>query len=213
MKSIVQSYIEHKGWCCNNTVDESVLTPFFLADSAYLVYNDRIKPLPLKREMKMYAKKFIECYREFNKDFFAAFDDEQKDYVIDKMDALHEAIGHDVEIFRMSIINHLAQFPTEVRQNVASFSACLHLTSCAFLTWRTVFRNGHSNGEAMHNRALQGMLSSADMMFKAYTRQKAHSTSVIDLNKIPDIEKSSRIVCNRIIQFIDAIRDGSKDEV
>ena len=212
MKPIVQSYVEHKGWQCSNTVDESAMTPFFLADSAYLVYDERIKPLALKREMKMYAKKFIECYRAFNKDFFAAFDDEQRDYVIDKMDELHEAIAHDVEIFRMSIINYLAQFPLDVRQNVASFSACLHLTSCAFLTWRTVFRNGHSNGEAMHNKALQGMLSASDMMFKAYTRQKAHSTSVIDLNKIPDIEKSSRIVCNRIIQFINSIRDASSED-
>lgn len=210
MKPITESYVEHKGFRCSNNNDENVLMPFFLADSAYLIYDEQIKPLAFRRELKMHAKKFIECYRSFIKDFFAAFDDEQQDYVVEKMDALYGTIAYDIEVFRMAIINHTAQFPLEVRQTLASLSACMHLVQCSWIVYRHVFSG--QNGP-MYNKDLQGMMSSSHSLFQAYANQRANRTNVAELNKVKAISAASRVLCNRILKFINLTKESNDGEI
>ena len=206
MKPITESYCKHKGYNCTNMNDENVLLPFFLADSAYLIYDEQIKPLGLKRELKLHAKRFIEAYNRFTKDFFAAFDDEQKDYVIEKMDTLYLLIAYDIEVFRMSIINQMQQFPLGTRQTLASMSALMHLVQCAWIVYRHTF-------SAMYNKELQGMMSAAHSLFQAYANQKVNRITVAELNKIPAISASSRVLCNRILKFINLTKEANNGEV
>lgn len=210
MKSITESYIKHKGFCCSNINDENVLMPFFLADSAYLIYDEQIKPLGLKRELKMYATKFIEAYRSFTKDFFAAFDEEQKDYIVEKMDALFGSIAYDIEVFRMGIINHMVQFPMEVRQTLASLSALMHMTQCTWIIYLHVFV---AQGAPMYNKDLQGMMSFSHSLFQAYANQKANRINVDELNKVAAISASSRVLCNRILKFIKLTKEGDNGKI
>lgn len=206
MKPITESYCKHKGYNCTNMNDENVLLPFFLADSAYLIYDEQIKPLGFKRELKLYAKRFIGAYNTFTKDFFAAFDEEQKDYIVEKMDTLFSLISYDVEVFRMAIINHMRQSPLEVRQTLASLSALMHLVQCAWIVYRHTF-------SGMYNKELQGMMSIAHSLFQVYANQKANSTTVAELNNIPAISAASRVLCNRILKFINLTKEANNGEV
>lgn len=206
MKPITESYCKHKGYNCTNMNDENVLLPFFLADSAYLIYDEQIKPLGLKRELKLYAKRFIEAYSTFTKDLFAALADEQTDYAVEKMDTLYSHLSYDIEVFRMAIINHMQQFPLEVRQTLASLSALMHLVQCAWIVHRHTF-------SGMYNKALQGMMSSAHSLFQAYANQKANRTTVAELNNIQAISAASRVLCNRILKFINLTKEANNGEV
>ena len=205
MKSITESYCKHKGYNCTNMNDENVLLPFFLADSAYLIYDEQIKPLGFKRELKLYAKRFIEAYNTFTKDFFAAFDEEQKDYVVEKMDTLYEILAYDIEVFRMAIINHMSSFPVEVRQALASLSALMHLVQCAWIAYNHTF-------SGMRNKELQGMMSASHSLFRAYANQKANRITVAELNKIQAISAASRVLCNRIFKFINLTKEAINGE-
>lgn len=51
--NITQSYLRHKGWPGGDAQDESILAPFILADSAYLIYEagDKRPPLHLFEEI------------------------------------------------------------------------------------------------------------------------------------------------------------------
>lgn len=206
MESITESYCKHKGYNCTNMNDENVLLPFFLADTAYLIYDEQIKPLGFKRELKLYAKRFIEAYNTFTKDLFVALDDEQTDYAVEKMDTLFSLISYDVEVFRMAIINHMRQYPMEVRQTLASLSALMHLVQCAWIVYRHTF-------SGMYNKELQGMMSSAHSLFQAYANQKANRTTVAELNNIQAISAASRVLCNRIIKFINLTKEANNGEV
>lgn len=206
MKPITESYCKHKGYSCTNMSDENVLLPFFLADSAYLIYAEQVKPLGFKRELKLYAKRFIDAYNRFTKDFFSAFDEEQKEYVIEKMDALYALLSYDVEVFRMAIINQLATFPVEVRQRLASLSALMHLVQCAWIAQRHTF-------SGMQNKELQGMMSATHSLFQAYANQKANRVTVAELNEVPAISASSRVLCNRILKFINLTKEANNGEV
>ena len=206
MKPITESYCKHKGYNCTNMNDENVLLSFFLADSAYLIYDEQIKPQGFKRELKLYAKRFIEAYSTFTKDLFAALDDEQTDYAVEKMDTLYSHLSYDIEVFRMAIINHMQQFPLEVRQTLASLSALMHLVQCAWIVHRHTF-------SGMYNKELQGMMSSAHSLFQAYANQKANRTTVAELNNIQAISAASRVLCNRILKFINLTKEANNGEV
>lgn len=205
-RTLVESYTAYKGWRCSNNDDKSVLCPYFLADSAYLVYEQHIKPLRLTHDLKMYAKKYIAAYREFTKDFFQAFDAEEQDYIVELMDALHDHIAHDIAILRQSVIDNIKELPLDVRQVLASLAACLHLTQCTCILYKHIFVA--SNGGPLLNRSLQGMITNIGCLFEAYSKQKANATRVYDLNNIAPVATASRILCNRIIQFVNNIREN-----
>ena len=206
MRPITESYIKHKGYCCSNMNDENVLLPFFLADSAYLIFDGQIKPLCLKRELKMYAKRFIGAYNRFAKDFFAAFDEEQKDYIVDKMDSLYSLVADDVAAFRSAIINHTAQFPVEVRETLASVSALMLLTQCTWIVYSHLFTN-------MLNKDLQGMMSASYSLFQSYANQNANRINVPELNKIKAISSASQTLCGRILVYINLTKETANGKV
>lgn len=207
MKPITESYIKHKGWRCTNMNDENVLMPFFLADSAYLIFSDQIKPLALRQDLKMYAKRFIRAYNSFAKDFFSPFDQEQKDYIIDKMDTLFELISGDIEAFRSAIIDHTSQFSEDVRHTLASLSALLSLTQCTWIVYRHLYV---ASGAPMYNKDLQSMMTSAHSLFQAYANKKANRINVPELNKVQAISAASRALCDRILQFINLTKEQNE---
>ena len=189
--NISKSYLKHKGWPGGDAQDESILAPLILADSAYLVYEEHIKPLGLKHQFKLHQNNFMRCYTAMNKDFFSAFNPEETEYII------------DIEILRISVINNLTQFPLEVRKNIASFAALVHLSQCARILFGELFKvKSYEGVEPMKNKHLDGMVSYSANLFKAYTLQYAHNTEIIDLNEIKGITAASTVLCNKILKTL-----------
>lgn len=210
--NISKSYLKHKGWPGGDAQDESILAPFILADSAYLVYEEHIKPLGLKHQFKLHQNNFMRCYTAMNKDFFSAFNPEETEYIIDKMDALHDGICNDIEILRISVINNLTQFPLEVRKNIASFAALVHLSQCARILFGELFKvKSYEGVEPMKNKHLDGMVSYSANLFKAYTLQYAHNTEIIDLNEIKGITAASTVLCNKILKTLNLYHEGHNE--
>ena len=207
--NISKSYLRHKGWPDSDAQDESILAPFILADSAYLIYEEYIKPLGLKHQFKHHQNNFMRCYRALNKDFFAAFNAEETEYVIDKMDTLHDGIRNDIEILRISVINNLREFPTEVRINISSFATLVHLSQCARILFGELFKvKSYTGIEPMKNKHLDGMVSYSANLFRAYTLQYARNTEIIDLNEVKEITAASKVLCNQILKQLNLYHNG-----
>ena len=201
--NIAQSYIQHKGWRINKSQDERLMAPFIIADSAYIIYEDYIKPLKLKFHYKKAIDNFMRCYSALNKEFFSAFSPEEVDYVVEKMDELHTAIYNDIEFMRISIINHFPQYSLEVRKNIASFTVLLHLTQCARILYGQLFKVSTYDGlMPLRNKNLEGMMSYADDLFDKYTKANAPASKGVDLNDIPDIASTSRDLCRKIMKHL-----------
>ena len=195
--------MRHKGWPAESVSDERILAPFIVADSAYVIYEDYIKPLKLKFQYKKHINNFMRCYDALNKDFFKAFNEEETGYVIDKMDDLHSAIATDIELLRLSIIGHFSQYSLEIRNNLGSFMALLHLTQCARILYGELVKKSTYDGLVpARNEHLEGMMSYADELFAAYSRQYAVKSRGVDLNDIKEIADTSRVLCRKVMKTL-----------
>ena len=151
----------------------------------------------------------MRCCRALTKDFFAAFDADQTEYILDKMDALHDGIRNDIEILRYSVMKHLSEFPDETKENIASLAVLVHLTQSARILFGELFKVRTYGGvEPMRNKDLDGMVSYSCNLFRAYTLQYASNSEIIDLNEVKDIAAASRILCNNILKNFNLCNHG-----
>ncbi len=201
--NITQSFLDHKGYNCKNA-NEGIIMPYILADSFYCAYEDYVKPLKLKHDLKMHAKQMIACYREFNKQFFAAFDDEEKDYIVDKMDAYQQGLANNIEMLRLSVMKNLMEFPSEVRTAVAGLTVCVHLAQSTRILYENIYKLKDYRGEErpMHNKHLAGMVSYSGNLFKSYTRRFCPCSHIINLNDVEEIKQTSTALCNKILEIL-----------
>lgn len=194
-------YAEKKGYRLDKP-DNAVLLPFIMADSIYLIYDEYIKPQNFKYNLKWYCKKMMKAYNEFHKDFFNVFNQEDIDSLIDYMDEFAETVKMDIKLLKISVSNHLQELPSEVRNNLASMTALVHLSQSTRIMYKELYRN---RGEAFDNKHLAGIVSNAESLFKAYTKMYAHNKQQIDLNKYKDVEDASKRICDKIIKFMNTL--------
>lgn len=107
IKEIVDVVLASKGMKRDkgNDGDISPLLPLIIMDSAYQLFNKYINPVECKREMKMYKDQWKKLYHEFNMTYFRYFNEEQRDFVIDLMDAFDEHIEKHLFICHIQIMN------------------------------------------------------------------------------------------------------------
>lgn len=178
------------------------LLPFIMADSIYLIYDEFIKPQHFKLYLKWYCKKMMKAYNEFHKDFFKVFTQDDIDCLVDIMDDFAETIRMDIKLLRIAVSNHLQELPSEVRNNLASMTALVHLSQYTRIMYRELYRN---RGEAFDNKYLSGIVSNAESLFKAYTKMYAHNKQQIDLNEYQDVGDASKRICDKIIKFMNTL--------
>lgn len=97
----------------------AAITHFFLMDCSYDVYNKRIKTLPLRHKAKELSEKMHRCYNQFFRRFFAAFNEEQRSFILDKCDAMLDHISNGVEISRLAMMDCCSDEDVERQARIA----------------------------------------------------------------------------------------------
>lgn len=167
------------------------LMPFLLMDIAYDLWKKKVTPLPLKFEAKQLANAFINDYTSFNKPFFAAFDDDQRDWVIDRMDELGAYLEHDIFITQISLMNLFNDRPIEEQDVVASILLCGAITQMAQIIYGAVFRTRKGNDEPCpelanmrrYTRRLSALLYHSNKVVKPNADEQATAAVTVIVNK------------------------------
>ena len=128
IKEIVDVFLASKGLKREkgNDGDISPLLPLIIMDSAYQLFNKYINPMECKREMKMYKNQWKKLYHEFNMTYFRYFNDEQRDFVIDLMDAFEVHIKKHLFICHIQLMNKVNFEPTD-RQKVLAGTLLINI--------------------------------------------------------------------------------------
>lgn len=122
IKEIVDVFLASKGMKREkgNDGDISPLLPLIIMDTALQLFNKYIRPVECKREMKMYKNKWIRLYHEYNMMYFRCFNEEQRDFIIDIMDAFDEHIEKQLFICHIQIMNKVNFEPIDRQKVLAS---------------------------------------------------------------------------------------------
>ncbi len=127
--------------------DPAPILAFLIADCAFQEFCEGVKPLGLKHEMKKKQSEWLWNYHTFNKRLFICLDEDQKDFVIDMMDAYEEFIRNDVMLMRVALMNLVGGCEFEDQKNIASLMLCNIFAQTAQITWGLVFKNDRGRDE------------------------------------------------------------------
>lgn len=106
---IARAYYKHNNLKLQQGSEGSLeaILPFIIMDAVYQLYCTYIKPMNVKGQLAQIRNHWSKTYSQFNQHFFRSFDEDQIDYVVDKMDAFDEYNTEKImpEIIVTKIIN------------------------------------------------------------------------------------------------------------
>ena len=107
----------------------TAITHFFLMDASYDMYNKYIRTLPLKHEEKNISSAMLRCFNQYFHNFFAPFNQDQRDYILDKCDDMLEYIKNSVELARIAMMDCCEGDPVDAQIKEANIWLCNRFAS------------------------------------------------------------------------------------
>jgi hypothetical protein len=125
--------------------DIAPLLPFIIMDCAQLEFSREVVPIGARQNAKMLIKAWQADYRMFNQRLFRTLDAEQRDFVIDMMDAYEDFIANEMMLMRVAIMDLVKECSFDAQKTVASLMLCNIFSQVAQITWGEIFytKSGH----------------------------------------------------------------------
>lgn len=105
---LVTRFIRYYGGRPSKTIEDiTPIAPYILMDVAYQSYRKHIAPLKVKGMAKQLRNRWAKAYHLFNMQVFLPFNDDERDSVVDRMDAIEEYLSDEVKALEDAIIRFL----------------------------------------------------------------------------------------------------------
>lgn len=185
------------------------LLPYFAGDIILSIYNAHLASLPASHEFKQARNRWRKAYTAFNAPFFACFNEQERDEVIDYMDAFEKQVGNAVEICRLNLLDYCPEsLPFEKRMALSYMMLANVLATGAQGLWNVAYRKRPRAAiiggvrqivtERSDNQHLAAMKKYAyDMMVAYCPALRTHQVESMD-----GFYKAWDGLCNKIAQFV-----------
>lgn len=200
--NIIETYVRYnnKRLVAGKGCEAAILMPFLLIDAQNVIFAEYVNTLNLQHSAKRMRSNWADCYRRFNSRFFAAFSDDQKAEIVEKMVELYDFANNEIEMLRVSIMNHFMKYDLETRLTVSAIVCCNHLIQCAQAFWSMKYKKSFFVKD--QNPNLIGMETWSLKLLNEYVKGRIERIDKkIDLGDFEDVAKSSRMLVNKIVAF------------
>lgn len=198
-KELIASFMRHEGktYVTTNRNDLTPLLPFFILDSAYLIYQKEVLPLQCSHRAKFWKDEWKRAYGLLNRSFFAAFSDEQRDSIIDRMDDMAEYLEDAIAdtLGRVSTFL-IGKAPEEKRGVVASCLVCNILAQDAAIVWEQVYTD--AKGHPLKNSFIEKITRASSKFLNSYSPPDER----IRCNDDEGIDASTIRLQTRIVEWL-----------
>lgn len=201
---LIRAYMKHerKTYVTNRAGDLTPLLPFFVLDVAYQIYQREVLPLQCTQNAQRWKKEWGRVYGLLNRSFFAAFDDDQRDAIIDRMDDLSEYVSGAVD----NVLEKVRAFlrtntPEEKIPVVASCLVCNVLAQTAAIAWEQIYTD--RKGRPMKNPYIERVASASSNFLNSYSRPQGR----IRCNDDKEVDDSATKLQARIIGWLKETAD------
>ena len=233
-QEIVDVYLKYRGKRRTKTGrrDNTLpLMPFFIMDVVYQIYDRDIKNIECKHQMKKYRNQWVDNYNKFNHDFFRAFNDEQRDYIIELMDEFGDYIHNTVVMMKSAVVNSFTQETEfEDKKNLASILTCnvlcqtaQHLYGDMYCTWSQMCNHvtetrqptfkyacidlyGMKYLKKEVNHHIAGVQQATYKFACSYPAAKG-----VELTSSEQVMKMIDVLCKKIVKFLNLKADGGEN--
>ena len=198
-QEIVDRYLAYRGKrrTQSGKMDNTLpLMPFFIMDVVYQIYDKDIKDIECKHQMKRYRTQWVDNYNKFNHEFFRAFNDDQRDYIIDLMDEFAAYIHNTVVMMKSAVVNSFTQETEfEDKKNLASILTCNVLCQAAQHLYGDMYRNRYMQKEM--NQHIAGVQQATYKFACWYPAGKG-----VDLTASDKVMNMIDVLCKKIVYFL-----------
>lgn len=199
--SLLDSFLSKKGWKKGN--DKTHIAPFLpylIADTLMLNYEENLKGR-LRQKEKYHANKMMLAYHRFIHEFFQCFNSDEQTELIDMMDALHDYIINDINIFAVQVQNIVIGMTAELRKTFSAVSISRILSASIRYSWEAIYRR--SETESIPNSDVQAIYHHGKELFREYSRHTPKYLEHTDLGNYDVIKQAEKALINRIFNFIE----------
>ena len=178
------------------TRDGMPFMPMLLMDAMRMLYDEYISPLPLRHKEKQIRTRWHEAYKHFMVQEFMAFDDDQKEELVNKMFEFEDDINNEVEIFRTTVMSKFMSYDTDVRLVISAILGCNILAQSAEYLWIAM------RGRKKANVYITAVVDWSQKLLNEYGDNRIErSAKTIDLNTYKDLNVATNRVCKSVISY------------
>lgn len=200
MKDIVRAYCRYNGLRIieGDCGGVEALYPFLLMDLVYGIYQKEIAPVPARHGMKRARSRWKEAYGLFTRGFFAAFNEEERDRIVDVMDEYGKWMEGSVMVARVAMMEGMKDREFEDQKFLSACMLCNCLSQCAQMVWGMIFLD--ERGKPVRNRYIDAV-EKASLEFADGWFDERGDRSVVNLNGNRRVEDAMDGIKRRIAQF------------
>lgn len=199
-KSLLDTYLDYHNLTLRSTTSEPPkrdgmpFIPMLLMDAMNLLYDEYIKPLPLKHREKQLRTRWHDAYIHFINEFFLPFDDDQKCEICDLMDDFERHIHNEVDIFRVVSMEWFMKYDYEIRLILSATLACNILAQSAQILWKAQRKRD--------NTYISSVESWSYKFLNEYASKRIYRDNrSVNLNDFEPLRIASTKICDKVIEF------------
>ena len=187
-----RGYRQYEG----NKQNLSPIMYFFLMDASKQVFDKSVGNQECSGRQKAMISRMRDGYHFFFKDFFSAFNQDQTDYIIDKVDAFEEHIAHHLDIAEIAIqecVNHL---PIDKQREISKTWLCNILAADAQDIHGECWKTG--SRQPLKDRYIEQVVTAS----KQYSRLRFGDGPTLSEKQFQRVQASVQVVAKKTVQFI-----------
>ena len=168
--------------------------PFILMDITYQLLNTHIAPLKPTFKLGKVYHKWRDTYSHFNQRFFSAFDEDQTDYVIDKMEDFENYVDNYVTIARLKIMDCFPENTLEEQQVVSACILTNILARAAHIITQKVYQKDYLDRTIMCND-LDEISRQAMRFCNLYRTSKPYYPP----SEVEEVNSAVMVLCKKLV--------------
>jgi hypothetical protein len=172
-------------------------------DAAYQIFVADIKPVKCRMEMKKCRNMLSGAFNSYWKRFFAVFDKDETDTIVDIMDGYSEFINNQIIQLKVAamnvIVKYVPDFPSQ--KILASCFVCCALCSCANTVHELIFKN--SLGEDKKDTYITAVERHTRTFSDWYIERYTDCTEMIPVGSDEGVRKVIDALVGRLASYPD----------
>ena len=200
--SVVRQELFNEWFATGRQELNGLFLPYIMLDIMQQVNGEYLTKVDFAKEEKMHYKKMLKLYHTFNLNFFAGFSEEQKDVVIEMMDAFSEYIHNELEVFRMQIMSCIMDLTGEFRAACGALCVCKLLISQSRIAWEGMYKNTLKNTDVFYKNLLGMEKHIAELMNNYFLRESDRLNREVKFSNEANVRLAEENVVKKILKFL-----------
>lgn len=187
-----RGYKQYEG----NKDNLSPLMFMFLFDASKQIFDKSVSKQQVSGQQKALMNRMKEGYHLFFKDFFSAFNSEQTDYLMDKVDAFEEHISHHLFIAEIAVQECDNSRPLEVQKELSQTWLCNILAADAQDFHGECWKTGRR--QPLYDRYIDQVLKAS----KEYSRLRFGEGPVLTEKQFKRVQLAVKVIARKVCDFV-----------